>query len=217
MKKTCFTLIPALLFAINGFCQNLLFCESPQQIDNYPRYNNHPPDSLYTYIHDSLKTPFEATANCIEGLVVVEFTVTKDNRLDSFIIKKNIGGGCDQEALRLIKNTDGKWTAGLANNQPIDVRFSCPILFKTKNPRCEKTIDYYYKKANKYFYAQLYEKALVYFDHVVRSNPYDQDAIYKRGITKFETGDKKGACSDWKMLRTNIADKLIEEHCANEE
>ena len=56
----------------------------------------------------NLKKTKKAIENQIVGVVEVEFEVNKKGELSDFKITKSLGYGCDEEAIRLIK--DGpKW------------------------------------------------------------------------------------------------------------
>ncbi|HCI69759.1 MAG TPA: energy transducer TonB, partial [Balneola sp.] len=44
---------------------------------------------------------------------------------------RGIGGGCDEEALRVIKTA--KFTPGMQRGRPVQVQMSLPILFKLSN------------------------------------------------------------------------------------
>ncbi|MBO6537546.1 MAG: M56 family metallopeptidase [Balneolaceae bacterium] len=72
--------------------------------------------------------PEEARKTGIEGRVVVQFVVDKDGNVQNPQVIKGIGGGCDEEALRVIKNT--KFTPGLQRGQKVNVQMSMPIVFR---------------------------------------------------------------------------------------
>lgn len=59
--------------------------------------------SYLDYLKSSIKYPQDGLDNNISGTVVVEFVVNKDGKLTSFEIVKSLGYGCDEEAIRLIK------------------------------------------------------------------------------------------------------------------
>ena len=45
------------------------------------------------------------------------------------MIKKRIGGGCDQEALRVLELVKGDWLPGMLNGKPVKVEFEMPFSF----------------------------------------------------------------------------------------
>ena len=65
----------------------------------------------------------------LEGRVFVEFVVEKDGSLTDVKIAKGIGGGCDEEAVRVISSAP-RWNAGKQRGRPVRVRMVMPIMFK---------------------------------------------------------------------------------------
>lgn len=58
-------------------------------------------EEMYSFIYDNLIYPENARKRRIEGRVFVQFVVEKDGSLTEVQIVKGIGGGADEEALRL--------------------------------------------------------------------------------------------------------------------
>ena len=61
------------------------------------------PDDYLEYLQKNLKKPKQAIDNQIIGNVTVEFKVNKEGKLSDFKIVKSLGYGCDEEAIRVIK------------------------------------------------------------------------------------------------------------------
>ncbi len=67
----------------------------------------------------------------IQGKVIVQFVIDKQgNVIDPFIVR-GIGGGCDEEAIRAVKEANFK--PGMQRGRPVQVRYTLPITFKLKN------------------------------------------------------------------------------------
>lgn len=81
------------------------------------------------YLSDKLQYPAEAKDNGIEGRVVVRFVVRADGSITDASVLQGIGGGCDEEALRVIRAMP-KWKPGRQYGKPVDVWFNLPIMFK---------------------------------------------------------------------------------------
>jgi TonB family protein len=62
------------------------------------------PDDYLEYLQKNLKKPKQAIDNQIVGNVTVEFKVSKEGKLSDFKIIKSLGYGCDEEAIRVIKD-----------------------------------------------------------------------------------------------------------------
>ena len=66
------------------------------------------PDEYLEYLQKNLKKSKQAIDNQIVGTVEVEFKVNKKGELSDFKITKSLGYGCDEEAIRLIREGP-KW------------------------------------------------------------------------------------------------------------
>ena len=65
----------------------------------------------------------------IEGRVFVEFVIGKDGSLSDVRAVKGIGGGCDEEAVRIIQSAPA-WNPGKQRGKPVKQRYTLPIVFK---------------------------------------------------------------------------------------
>jgi len=64
----------------------------------------------------------------IEGRVIVQFVINKEGDVTQPLVLRGIGGGCDEEALRVIKLA--KFRPGMQRGKPVPVKYTIPILFK---------------------------------------------------------------------------------------
>ena len=85
--------------------------------------------AFYDYVGKNLKYPSKAARMGVEGRVFVEFIVEKDGRLTDIKVAKGIGGGCDEEAVRVISSAP-KWKPGKQRGNPVRVRMVMPIMFQ---------------------------------------------------------------------------------------
>lgn len=81
------------------------------------------------YLAENIKYPQMARESGIQGRVFVTFVVEKDGSVTDVRVLRGIGGGCDEEAIRVIKNMP-KWVPGKQRGKPVRVQFNMPILFK---------------------------------------------------------------------------------------
>lgn len=63
------------------------------------------------YLSKNLKYPTQARRMGIEGTVYVVFVVNTDGSIQDVGILRGIGGGCDEEAMRVVRNAP-KWEPG---------------------------------------------------------------------------------------------------------
>ncbi|MHA7128331.1 TonB family protein [Algoriphagus namhaensis] len=90
------------------------------------------------FLMSSLKYPEEAVEKRIEGQVLLSFVVNEYGKLTDIEVLKGIGGGCDEEAVRVLK-TVGDWKPGLQKGKPVKVRMELPINFELADQ--EKTAE----------------------------------------------------------------------------
>jgi protein TonB len=85
--------------------------------------------SFYEYVAQNLRYPGRAIRNNIEGRVYIQFVVEKDGSLTDIKVLKGIGGGCDEEACRIISEAP-KWKPGKQRGRPVRVKMVMPVLFR---------------------------------------------------------------------------------------
>ncbi|MEL6536124.1 MAG: TonB family protein [Bacteroidota bacterium] len=92
---------------------------------------------FYGYVANEIKYPLQARNQGIEGRVFLTFTVEKDGSLTGIQVKKGIGAGCDEEAIRVLKNAP-PFTPGKQRGRAVRVQMDIPITFKI-NPEGENS------------------------------------------------------------------------------
>ncbi len=65
-------------------------------------------EAFEVYLNENTKRPPKAAQANIQGRVIVNFIVNEKGELSDFTIVKSLGYGCDEEAIRIIKNGP-KW------------------------------------------------------------------------------------------------------------
>ncbi len=88
---------------------------------------------LISFVYKNIEYPRIAQENNIQGKVYLQFVVQKDGRIADIKVTRDIGGGCGEEAVRVIElmNTlDLVWTPGRQQHQKVAVMFTLPIHFQ---------------------------------------------------------------------------------------
>ncbi|MFY0654112.1 MAG: TonB family protein [Cyclobacteriaceae bacterium] len=85
--------------------------------------------AFYAYVMKNLVYPRHALQMNIQGRVFVKFVVDKDGSITSVQALKGIGGGCDEEAVKIVENAP-RWNPGKQRGQPVKVYMTLPITFK---------------------------------------------------------------------------------------
>lgn len=84
---------------------------------------------MFMFIARNVRYPQQARESGIQGSVSVSFIVEADGSLSNITIEKPLGGGCDEEAKRVIEKMP-KWNPGKQNGEVVRVKKSIPISFK---------------------------------------------------------------------------------------
>lgn len=85
-------------------------------------------EELFKYLSKNIKYPSMARENGISGTVYVTFVVETNGDISDVKKLRGVGGGCDEEAIRVVKAMPG-WSAGKQNGKPVRVQYNLPIKF----------------------------------------------------------------------------------------
>ena len=80
------------------------------------------------YLSENLRYPPNAQRKGIEGTVIVAFVVNTDGTTTDIEILRSVGGGCDEEVIRIVKGSP-KWTPGMQRGTPVRTRMRLPLRF----------------------------------------------------------------------------------------
>jgi len=83
--------------------------------------------ALQDFIKENLEYPRQAQLSNIQGTVMVRFVVEPSGLPTNIGIEKSVGGGCDQEALRIIQMI--KWYPAKNGDQLVRAQMTFPIYF----------------------------------------------------------------------------------------
>jgi len=107
--------------------------EQPQQAEIFTVVEEQPgypggEESRIKFLTDNIKYPEEAKELGIQGKVFVTFVVEIDGSITDVRVLRGIGGGCDEEAIRVVKAMP-RWVPGKQRGVPVRVQFNLPIKF----------------------------------------------------------------------------------------
>ncbi len=88
--------------------------------------------AMYEFLASNIRYPAVARDNNIEGTVIVQFIVREDGSIEEPQVVRGIGGGCDEEALRVVKEMPA-WIPGRQNEIAVAVKYNLPIRFALRN------------------------------------------------------------------------------------
>jgi TonB family protein len=179
--------------------------------------------------------PQYSLQNCIQGTVTISFKLNKDGFVYYSKIRSGIGTDLDDEALRLIRLSSGKWI--VPKNHDTTVSLIAPIKFTLSGYNCENknpeeikraialyrsnqglasTIQNFYRNKEKGTYKKAEEARIIALrTELGYDDEYFQERI-KDGLKKLKQKDKQGACEDFlfvKYMGSDLADEMLEKYC----
>lgn len=84
---------------------------------------------LMEYVGKNVKYPQIARESGIKGRVFVSFVVEPDGSVSNVKVLRGIGGGCDEEAMRVVKAMP-KWKPGKQRGKAVRVSYMLPVNFQ---------------------------------------------------------------------------------------
>jgi TonB family protein len=122
------------VYVNNNNYEPLPFRGHPDKDGIYTIVEQHPeyPEgakAMFDYMNSNIKYPEEARKLGVEGTVYVGFVVEKDGSLSRITVKRGIGSGCNEEAVRIIK-TLPNWKPGFVKGKAVRTAYTLPIKFK---------------------------------------------------------------------------------------
>ncbi len=94
------------------------------KLDRQPEF-----PGLYQFLADNLVYPQHAKDIGLEGKVYVTFIIDEFGNVTHPEVPRPIGGGLDEEALRVMKIMP-RWKPGIFAGRPVKVAYQLPIVFK---------------------------------------------------------------------------------------
>ena len=84
---------------------------------------------MMKFINENLKYPEQAKKDGIQGVVVIQFIVNRNGKVENTKIMRSVNPLLDEEAERVIKSSPN-WVPGKQGGKAVDVFFTLPIRFK---------------------------------------------------------------------------------------
>lgn len=165
-------------------------------------------NSLRNYLVENISYPEKAGKFLNEGTEVVQFTVTAAGNVIDFKIINSVCPVIDDEIIRALKNTDGKWLPGYNNGKPVNMTKEVSLAFILENESGRTIQEIFTEKAGHSFGVgtkNLFEKhntrkAMKSFSAGLNYLPYDKSLLLLRGVCRYELGDTEGAKEDWNRM-----------------
>ncbi len=85
-------------------------------------------DALLKYLSNNIQYPAKARQAGIQGMVYVTYVVEKDGSITGVKVNKGLGGGCDEEAIKVVSAMPN-WQPGTQRGKVVRVQYNLPIRF----------------------------------------------------------------------------------------
>lgn len=96
------------------------------------------------YVKENLVYPTEALNKGVSGVVHLSARIDDNGRVDDVSVEKGIGSGCDEEAVRLVKNIQ----FGAVRNKGVRIKTRQRFRIDFRLPVKHRSIQYQYKKSS---------------------------------------------------------------------
>jgi len=178
----------------------------------YAKYKG---QSFQKYIYEGIRDQISMDGRA--GHLVATFIVSKTGIADSVKILEGIDDEFNKRFIKVFNRSRKDWKSATLNEKLVSVQMTVELLYSTS----AATIPSYFatQKANEAYGNKDYEVAIYYYDKALQAKPTDKENLYRRGMCKFQLGNKDAACEDWNKakaigLGNNIAiDAMIEKYC----
>lgn len=191
------------------------------------------PDGFANFLKQNTIYPPFSKNNCIQGTTDISFKLDRQGKVYFSKITKRIGTDLDEEALRLIRMTSGKWQvpAGYDTTTFVNV----PVKFTLQGYNCETKSQQEIKQAINQYQVELSKINTVenFYKHFELAKPGQEQKIIalktqlgvdddylndriKMGLQKIKQGDNQGACEDFNFVKnmgSNLADSYLKKYC----
>ena len=190
---------------------------------------------LEAYIRANLVYPSYSLQNCLEGRVTIAFKLSKAGEVYQSKVQSGIGTDLDDEALRLIRRSTGKWQVP----QGFDTAtvLIAPVNFKLEGAPCANRTKADRQRAIAAYQASkgLTSAILNFYKNKEAGNfkkeeeprflqlkeelGYDKAFMEKKieeGMKKLKQRDHQGACEDFlfvKHMGFDLADQQLQQYC----
>ena len=189
--------------------------------------------ALYTFLSQKIVYPEYSKQNCISGIIKVGFVVDGNGKVINPRVIQGLGIDLDDEALRVVKLTSGKWVIP-TNYQPLNIVL--PVRFEADRTVCgisnndmnlaianykrqqnlEDAVTNYYKAKYLGKADTTHEAAIISLKKQLGYDDKFIDDVLEQAQEKLNQGDSEGACHDWTFIRnigSNRADDLLAKYC----
>jgi tetratricopeptide (TPR) repeat protein len=178
----------------------------------YAKYNG---PSFQHYIYEGIKDQISMDGRA--GHFAATFIVSEKGIADSVKILEGVDDEFNKRFIKVFNRSRKDWRPATLNGKSVSVQMMVELRYSTS----ATTIPSFFatQKANEAYQNKDYEVAIYFYDKSLQTTPTDKENLYRRGMCKFQLGNKDAACEDWNKAKAigmgnNIAiDAVLEKYC----
>jgi TonB family protein len=185
------------------------------------------------FLRDNTIYPQFSKDNCIQGTVNISFKLDEKGKVYFSKVSKGILSDLDEEALRLVRLSSGKWQVPAGYDTTVSI--VVPVNFRLSGYNCDGKSNEDIQEAIRSYQAEegLTNSVINFYKNIDQAKPgqeiqimaiknqlgiddeYLDDRI-KMGLKKIKQGDKQGACEDFlfvKYMGSKKANDCLAKYC----
>lgn len=189
--------------------------------------------SLADFLKQNTIYPSFSKANCIQGTVNVSFKLNEHGKIYFSKVTKGILTDLDDEALRLVRLSSGKWR--VPSGYDTTTAVVIPVNFRLEGYQCEGKSTSAMEAAIRVYQSEeaLTNSVINFYKNIDQAKPgqeaqfiaikkqlgIDDEYLNSRietGLKKIKHGDNQGACADFSFVRnmgSTLADVYLSKYC----
>ena len=190
-------------------------------------------DGFTSFLREKTIYPSFSKNNCIQGTVNISFKLDENGRVYSSRVTKGVLSELDEEALRLVRLSSGKWQIPAGYDTTVSVII--PVNFKLAGYNCEGKSNAEIANAIRSYQVEegLTNTVINFYKNIETTKPgqevkiiaiknqlgIDDEYLKARidnGLQKIKQGDKQGACEDFlfvKYMGSSLANEYLSKYC----
>lgn len=100
-------------------------------VEQKPTFNGGDANDFAKWVNSRLVYPEIAKDNCVEGRVVLQFTIGKDGRLQDVKVLNSPDESLAREAVRVVSSSP-KWEPGRQRDRAVKVSYTFPVIYRLR-------------------------------------------------------------------------------------
>ncbi len=199
--KTRLIIAACVLMATISFAQNQEITEIEVIA---PKFHNELYNSVNDFLNNNVEFPSETKNAGLQGTEIVQFVVTADGQIKEYEIVNSVSTDVDNEVIRILEATNGKWEPGTVNGNPVEMKTEVLVsFFLSSEEDLIKAAKNYRKKADKMMLVKNNpKKALRNYDQGLVLLPFEESLLAMRSLCHYEMGNMDKAEKDWNRLKS---------------